>query len=39
LQGFFEGQKSDVFDVLEFINRPLDITQVLNELENLNQSQ
>jgi predicted dienelactone hydrolase len=39
LQGFFEGQKSDVFDVQEFINRPLDITQVLNELENLNQSQ
>ncbi|ERT05793.1 alpha/beta hydrolase family protein [Lyngbya aestuarii BL J] len=39
LQAFFEGRETDVFDVQEFINRPLDITQVLNELEDRNLSQ
>ncbi|WP_413161656.1 alpha/beta hydrolase [Capilliphycus salinus ALCB114379] len=39
LQGFFEGREADVFDVQEFINRPLDITQVLDELESRNLTQ
>lgn len=39
LQAFFEGREPDVFDVQEFINRPLDITLALDELENRNQSQ
>ncbi|MBD1872869.1 alpha/beta hydrolase [Nodosilinea sp. FACHB-131] len=33
---FQAGLSSDVFEVEEFINRPLDITFVLNELERLN---
>ncbi|MDY7020538.1 MAG: alpha/beta hydrolase [Cyanobacteriota bacterium] len=39
LQAFFEGQTSDAFDVKEFINRPLDITFVLDELEKRNSIQ
>ncbi|MBW4485434.1 MAG: alpha/beta hydrolase [Tildeniella torsiva UHER 1998/13D] len=33
---FQAGLRSDVFEVQEFIDRPLDITFVLNELERLN---
>ncbi len=39
LQAFFEGRKPEAFDFQEFINRPLDITQVLNKLETLNDDQ
>ncbi|WOD39178.1 alpha/beta hydrolase [Nodosilinea sp. E11] len=36
---FRAGLSRDVFDVQEFIDRPLDITFVLNELERLNPSE
>ncbi|MEL7036185.1 MAG: alpha/beta hydrolase [Cyanobacteria bacterium J06592_8] len=39
LQAFFEGRESDAFDVQEFINRPLDISFVLDELEKRNSVQ
>lgn len=36
-QQFFAGLYKENFDAEEYINRPLDITYVLNELEKLNQ--
>ncbi len=36
LQAFFQGFESDVFRTQEFIDRPLDITYVIDELERRN---
>jgi len=39
LKEMFEGYHKNIFDVNEFINRPLDISFVIDELERRNQSQ
>lgn len=36
-QAFLDGEEKDIFQFQEFINRPLDITYLLNELERRNQ--
>jgi len=38
-QGFYEGLYSEPFDATEFIDRPLDITFVLDSFEKLNSTQ
>ncbi len=39
LEEMFEGYHKDIFDVNEFINRPQDISFVIDELERRNQSE
>jgi alpha-beta hydrolase superfamily lysophospholipase len=39
VRGMLAGEAEEVFQIQEFIDRPLDISHVLNELERRNQSQ
>jgi predicted dienelactone hydrolase len=38
-KGFFRGEYDENFDATEFVNRPLDVTYVLNQLEQRNASE
>lgn len=38
-QAFLDGKEKDIFELEEFINRPLDISYLLDELERLNKSE
>ncbi len=38
-QAFLDGEEKDIFQLQEFINRPLDISYLLDELEHRNKSQ
>ncbi len=39
LQDLLIGKRTDIFDAKEFINRPLDVSYVLNHLERLNNTE
>ncbi|MGL5083110.1 MAG: alpha/beta hydrolase [Microcoleaceae cyanobacterium] len=39
LQSLLKGEKAEFFDLQEFIDRPLDVTELLNELERLNKTE
>ncbi|MGK7922792.1 MAG: alpha/beta hydrolase [Trichodesmium sp.] len=38
-QDFLDGKEKDIFELQEFINRPLDVSYLLDELEGINKSE